>query len=204
MANGKTDWALAGDYFENCDCELLCPCLLTHMKAEPTEGNCSGLMAFHIERGHFGNTDLSGLNAAFLFSSDGPMERGDWKAAYYIDERADAEQESALRRIFTGETGGPMAMFKSFIGPVLGVRSAPISYSIDGKIRTVSIPDVTEMSVEGIEGAPGQQIWLENVPHPVSSRLAAAVGTQTWIRDHGIDLDNSGKNGHFSAFEWQG
>jgi hypothetical protein len=27
MASTQTRWQLAGDYFENCNCDVVCPCL---------------------------------------------------------------------------------------------------------------------------------------------------------------------------------
>ena len=38
MAN--EGWRIEGEYFESCNCELLCPCLLTQAKVSPTEGHC--------------------------------------------------------------------------------------------------------------------------------------------------------------------
>lgn len=202
MANPT--WSLAGDYFENCDCEILCPCLLSRSQARPTEGDCSGMLAFHVERGRCGEVDLAGLNTAVMFSSDGPMANGNWKVGLYLDARADAEQANALGRIFSGELGGPPAAIAAVTGTALGVKSVPIEYRIDGNGRSLEIPDVTQMNVEGIEGLPGQQVWFENVAHPVASRISAARGAGTWIRDHGFSWEMSGRNGHFAPFEWQG
>ena len=49
-------------------------------------------------------------------------------------------------------------------------------------------------------------MFLENVPHPVSQRLALAHATRSHVHAFGIDWDNtSGKNnGHFANFNWQG
>ena len=74
MANQS--WKLEGEYFESCNCELLCPCLLTQAKARPTEGHCDVVLAFHINRGSYGKTDLSGLNAVQAFTTPGPMSQG--------------------------------------------------------------------------------------------------------------------------------
>jgi uncharacterized protein DUF1326 len=46
------DWRLEGDYFDGCNCKSICPCIFA---LDPTEGDCKGLAAWHIEKGHFTN-----------------------------------------------------------------------------------------------------------------------------------------------------
>ena len=46
--------------------------------------------------------------------------------------------------------------------------------------------------------------WIDNVRHPVSSRLAAARATRMTYRDHGFAWNNTGRNGHYAAFVWSG
>ena len=46
-------WRLKGEYFENCNCEVLCPCLLPGTLRAPTEGHCDMAFAFHIDEGDF-------------------------------------------------------------------------------------------------------------------------------------------------------
>src|SRR5438132_5468005 len=55
-----TSWKVAGSYFESCNCEVACPCVFM---SPPTSGECTVLVAWHIEQGRFGEVDLDGLNA---------------------------------------------------------------------------------------------------------------------------------------------
>jgi hypothetical protein len=64
------------------------------------------------------------------------------------------------------------------------------------------MPNITEVTVEGMTGAGGRNMWLDNVAHPFSSRLAVAKGTVSKYQDHGMNFENSGRNGHFSAISW--
>ena len=64
MSVAKQCWKIQGEYFESCNCELLCPCLLSGATAPPTEGHCDVVLAFRIDKGNYGATDISGLNAA--------------------------------------------------------------------------------------------------------------------------------------------
>jgi hypothetical protein len=46
------DWKIEGDYFDGCNCKNICPCIFA---LEPTEGDCKGLAAWHIEKDYFTN-----------------------------------------------------------------------------------------------------------------------------------------------------
>ena len=52
-------WKLDGGYFEACNCDTACPCVFL---SPPTHGECTVLIAWHIDKGHFGETNLDGLN----------------------------------------------------------------------------------------------------------------------------------------------
>ena len=58
--------------------------------------------------------------------------------------------------------------------------------------------DALDVEIEGIEGRePGTKSWIDNVRHPVSSRLAAARATRMTYRDHVFAWNNTGRNGHY-------
>jgi hypothetical protein len=44
---------------------------------------------------------------------------------------------------------------------------------------------------------------LTHTGHPVSATLALAKGTQSTYTDHGMQWDNTGRNGHYASFAWQ-
>ena len=53
-------WSLRGEYVENCNCDLFCPCLLGPRDslralpmATPTAGHCDLPAIFHVEAGIF-------------------------------------------------------------------------------------------------------------------------------------------------------
>src|SRR5229473_678579 len=72
-------WHIEGEYFESCNCELLCPCLLSHAQARPTEGHCDVVLATHIARGSYGKVDLAGLNAVQALTTPGELSKA-WSA----------------------------------------------------------------------------------------------------------------------------
>ena len=126
----QVQWHLSGDYFENCNCSVVCPCLVSKaapLTSRPTEGVCNVPLIFHIESGSYGGVALDGLNVALAIHTPGPMADGNWSVAAYIDQRADDKQTEALGAIFTGAAGGPMAAFAPLIGKNLGVKKVPIT-----------------------------------------------------------------------------
>jgi len=200
-------WHLSGDYFENCSCSLLCPCLMSAappLTAQPTEGFCNVPLLFHIETGRYGDVALDGLNAAVMLRAPGVMADGDWSIAAYVDQRADEQQSEAMAAIFTGAAGGPMAAFAPLISTNLGVRKVAITFRIDGKTRSADIADILHMSVDPLPTMhPSGEMWV-NIGHPVSpDRMALAVGAAgNTYDDHGMRWDNSGKNGLYASISW--
>ena len=65
-----------------------------------------------------------------------------WKGAFYIDdERASNEQSDLLAKIFSGQRRFFCWSEVNLIGEVLGIKSAPIEFGIDGKRRWLHIKD---------------------------------------------------------------
>jgi len=206
MASAQSRWQITGDYFENCNCDFVCPCLFSPNQpftSRPTQGACEVGFGFHIDRGSYGGATLDGLNVAMIARAPGPMADGNWSVALYLDERADDQQRDALQQIFTGQVGGPIATLSPFISTVLGVKSVPITYTQDGRHRAVEIPAVMQLRVHAVPSlAPDTEIWASNA-HPFADAVSLATGDagSTW-EDYGMRWDNSGKNGHYSPIRW--
>jgi hypothetical protein len=209
MASVATQWQITGDYFENCNCDVVCPCLFSPNPpfiSRPTAGACEVAFGFHIDRGSYGDVSLDGLTVAMMVRTPGPMADGNWSAAVYLDERADERQRQALQAIFTGAAGGPMASLAPLITQVLGVKTAPITFGKQGRNRSLEIPGTAKLAVHAAPSlVPDQEIWAANA-HPFNLEgVAMAVGDagSTW-EDYGMRWDNSGKNGHYAPISWSG
>ncbi|HSU06021.1 MAG TPA: DUF1326 domain-containing protein [Acetobacteraceae bacterium] len=206
MATQKS-WHLSGDYFENCNCDVVCPCLVSPaapLTPRPTQGVCDVALVFHIDTGSYDTVSLDGLSIAVVAHTPGPMGEGNWTLAAYIDERADDQQTAALGAIFGGAEGGPMAAFAPLVGTHLPPKKVPITYTIGGKSRSVEIPGIMHMGVEPLPTMhESGQLWAAT-GHPVApDRLAFAVGSKgSSFSDHGMRWDNSGKNGHYAPINW--
>lgn len=201
----KTSWEVAGDYFESCNCDFLCPCPTSKLTARPTKGTCTAVLVFHIDRGRSGTLNLDGLSFAVALWTPGPMAEGNWSVGLITDERAGPEQREALAAIATGQAGGPMANVAPLIGKFLGTEARPITIQRQGLRRQVSIPGLVQMAVEGVTGAKADEpMYLDNVMHPASSRLALAKATSSHLSAFGLqwDDDSGRNNAHFSPFSW--
>ena len=203
----QVQWRFTGDYFENCNCSVVCPCLVSKaapLSSRPTEGVCDVVAIFHIDKGSYGDVLLDGLNVAVAIHTPGPMGDGNWSVGAYIDERADDKQTEALGAIFAGAAGGPMAAFAPLISNNLGAKKVPISFRIEGKMRSAEIPGILYMAVEPLPTMhPSGEMWA-STGHPISpDKLALAMGASgSTFTDHGMRWDNSGKNGHYAPINW--
>ncbi len=205
MAN--TDWRLEGEWFETCNCEYLCPCIITHMRARPTEGECIVAGVYHIEEGRFGALSLDGLSFVTVIRTPGPMAEGNWTVGAIVDERADDAQREALTAIVSGKAGGPPDRLNALMGEFAGVEFAPITFELEGLNRSVEVPGLLDQAVEAVASMakPGEPIFLDNVAHPAGSRLALAKAARSHLDAFGLKWDDvSGdNNGHFTRFAWQ-
>jgi hypothetical protein len=200
----QVKWSLSGDYFENCNCSVTCPCVISSappLTSRPTEGDCHVAFFYHINQGLYGDVKLDGLNAVVCASSQGPMGSGNWTSAAYLDDRADEKQTEALGAIFGGTAGGPMAALTPLIGKSLGAKKAPIAFKIDGKVRSGVIPGVASMSVRPLQSLAGsEEMWVSGI---YAEKVVLAVGRDnSTFADHGLRWDNSGRNGFYSPINW--
>ena len=198
-------WNIAGEYFESCNCDLICACLV---QADTPRDRCDAALAFHIDNGTYGQTKLDGLSAVLVVSFPGPgkMRNGNWTAAVYVDEKGTKEQQEALGNIFSGKAGGtPGALFTGLVSKFLGVKATPISFQINGNDRKLSIPNILDIDISAVTGRDGKEpIWATNAAHPVSQKLALAASRAYSYSDHNLSWNTSGTNGHFAPFTWAG
>ena len=199
----KASWKLEGDYFEGCNCDIVCPCIFL---GDPDEGDCHVTCAWHIQEGNYENLTLDNLNAVAMFNTPGNMVTGPkWKAALYIDDNASSEQADALTKIYSGQAGGFFAAAVNFIGEMLGVKSVPIEFGIDGKRRWLNIKNSVELEIEGVKGIdPNKESYIVNPAFSAvpGSDLVVARSSKYNYNDHGLQWNNSGKNGFYCRFSY--
>lgn len=197
------NWKLDGHYLESCTCKEVCPCL--HL-GNPTQGSCTGLVAWHIDRGAYKDTPLDGLNVVVALHSPGAMADGNWKVVLYLDESGSEPQREALGKIFGGEAGGHPAVLASFISEVLGVEYVPIHYeNTEGEVR-LSVGQTASAVVHANQGQDGKPVTLHNHPFAVAPGFPAILATSESLRHqaYGIELDTAQRTAAYSGFSYAG
>lgn len=206
-------WKLKGDWFDVCNCNIPCPCTFAQ---SPSYGDCQGVMAYHINRGQYGETSLDGLNVLILDSFKGNIWSGETKAdlALFFDERADEDQRKALDMIFTGKAGGLMGKFANLFGKVRGLEYTPIKFEVaeDLGYWSAEIPGKVIAKAEALTGPmtpPGKRVQTINAPGSEVGPGAVA----TWGRTVTNEVDvpevryqwkTSGKSSKHFQFDWTG
>jgi hypothetical protein len=201
-------WNASGQYYETCSCDYVCPCILQQMAVEPTKGTCTFAMAFQIERGSFGATQLKGLGFIVLGQTPEAMGKGNWSVGLIIDDRAITEQRDAITAIASGSAGGPMAALSGLIGKFLGVESAPIKFDRAGakwSVTAASLLDMAAQAAMGLNPDATEPLQLSNTGHPASDRIALAHALKSHVDALGLSWnDTSGKNnGQYAPFGWR-
>jgi hypothetical protein len=199
-------WQLKGEYLENCNCDILCPCITSSSEGPADNERCYVPLAIHISEGHSDGVRLDGLNAVLVVDSPAVMGDGGWRVAVYIDERADETQREALSAVLSGAQGGPPGMLAALVGEQLGVKFVPISFTSDSDCKRVEVPGIMEFEVEGLHAPYSSGVMeIVNVLHPMGANLpiARSITGRYSDPDYGLSFDNTGKNGHFRGFTWQ-
>lgn len=197
-------WQIEGTYFENCNCDMVCPCSTSGLTVAGDQERCLVALAFHIDTGSSGDVDLSGINVCMLADAPALMSEGGWKAALLVDEKASQEQADAIMAIFGGQVGGPLADLAPLIGEMVGGGPAPIDYTDDGFNHSVKIGDLVNVSVADFVSpldATGKGIRISGVGFPADT-LAAGTATASKIDAFGLSWDNTGKNSFSAPFAW--
>lgn len=196
------NWQVRGTYLEACTCLPVCPCNFT---SAPTEGECKVVVAWHIDEGNYGATDLAGLNVAFFAYAPGHMMETKWRVALYTDDRASPQQAEALGKIFSGQEGGHLSALAPLIGEVLGVKAVPIEYHGEGTRRSVRVGNVAEADIEALSGQGDRLVEVHNVPFTVvpDQPMVVAKASRYRYDDYGLSVDISGRNGYYSPFAYQ-
>lgn len=195
-------FAVEGDYFEACTCDVSCPCIWL----KPADRDaCDVMLAWHVRTGRLDGVDLAGLNVVMVVHAPKQMRDGGWKVALYLDDRATPAQAEALGAVFSGGAGGHLAALAPLIGEVAGVTSAAIGFDRSSGSLRAQVSDVLSMEAEEITGMDGSTApvitnpLLGAIPQPVRQAKAGDVR----YHDH-WDVEFSGTNSFVTDFRYEG
>lgn len=140
------NWRITGDWWDLCNCAIGCPC---NFGSEPTLGYCDGVLTWLIRDGNYGTVKLGGdLGVVLVMHFEGSVFEKNRESGFLIDDRADAVQRDALRKIFTGEAGGVFAAWRDLRISLDGVEFVPMRVSHDPENWCVQVPGL----IEGLAG----------------------------------------------------
>lgn len=198
-------WRLRGTFFENCSCDMVCPCSTSGLTMPADQERCRAVLVFHVDSGWIEGVDVSGLTVAVLADTPRVMADGGWRVGLFMDEAASREQAGMLEAVFSGQLGGPMELLAPLIGEMLGVEAAAIEYADDGRRHRVKIGDFAEIEVEDFvppQTPEGEVSRLTGIFHPANSTLTIARATSSRVSAFGLEFSNVEKNGHSAPFAW--
>jgi hypothetical protein len=198
-------WSIEGRYFENCSCEVVCPCTAS-LALGADYDRCKVALVFHVDQGEVDGVDVSGRTLVAVADAPKFMHEGGWKLGVLIDDDASDEQAEKLGAVFSGQLGGPMAALSGLVGESLGMERVPLQFSSDGGHHRVTVGDrgsvgVSDVVPFGVES--GEPAQLQGIFHPVGSELTIAKSDEdSGLSAFGVDAGGSGKAGFSHRFVW--
>jgi hypothetical protein len=198
-------WQLEGTYFENCNCDMVCPCTTSGLSMPADQDRCRLVLVFHVDRGEVDGTDVSDKTVVILADTPKLMSEGNWRVGMVMDSAASPQQVDKLVAVFGGQAGGPMAALGPLISESLGMESAPIEYVNDGRVHSVKVGNMMDIEVQDFVAPmnPGGEVErVTGVAHPANSTLTIAKANRSLVNAFGLSFANEGKNGHSAPFSW--
>lgn len=190
----KTPYSIQGEAIEACECAAVCPCIWTK---DATFGECRGTVAFRIDAGSYGKTDLKGVVFAMTVTKSGKnmvQGLGKWEGALYISDKASAEQKKAVEEFVKGKWGGVYGK--------LDVKSAPMETKIEADRRELTMGRIATIKIAALKNQDGTSPVIENPPFSLYPKLHCAKAEVHTYDDGTSKWDFAGHNAFFGAFEY--
>lgn len=198
-------WKINGELILSCSCTVFCPCVISLGEHPPTEGHCQTWGGIRIDKGGYGDIDLSGINVALMIEIPGLMSRGNWTVGAYIDERADAYQMRALTKILSGRARGTTFLFSILVGKFVGVFQEKVDYEVDGDIRRLKVAKLIDGEIAPIAGKKtGEGVTIRNSKYWIAPEITVAQANRSRFRAFGRNWDFKGRSAEICQIAWGG
>jgi hypothetical protein len=198
-------WRIEGRYFENCNCEVVCPCTAS-LALGADYDRCKVVLAFHVDSGEVEGVDVSDLTLAAVADTPKFMHEGNWRLGVLIDDRASEEQAEKLGAVFSGALGGPMGALAGLVSESLGVERVPLEFSSENGHHSLTVGDRGKAGVQDVVSfgvQTGEPARLSGIFHPVGPELTIAKSDDdSGFTAFGVDVGGSGKAGFSHPFAW--
>jgi hypothetical protein len=146
------DWSIEGRYVEYCSCDMGCPC---ESMAPPTQGYCTGAVAFQVDKGHCEGVSLDGMTVVATFFFPRAIHHGGGHMQPILEDTISDEQKDAIFYILTGEDQPVGTMFQIF-SVIIEHHHDPIFTKIDfdwdikNRKARIEVPKVVRTRSEAI------------------------------------------------------
>jgi hypothetical protein len=142
-------WQLTATVAESCSCTVSCPC---NFGGEPSRMPCEGNRFITIDKGHYQDVDLSGVQLLVTFNMR------NWSKIYVSDKVSDRQMKAVEAML-------PLA-FAGFHKGMLSFTKAPITMEATATRVKFSGPE-SSVEMEVAKGFNGQAIQINNLPSAV-------------------------------------
>ena len=197
-------WSLSGLLFENCSCQLVCPAHIS-FKQSCTHERCIGHWSIHVDRGSYGDVDLSGCNILILYDAPQRMYEGGWNEVFFFDEAIQPDQREALDIILTGKAGGPWQVLSRFVSKHLKSRVVSLHFEDQGREKRMWIDGVFETEISAIRAKDDRgEALLVNLFNQIHSerQVLARGSTRSFDSEIAFEIENT--HALYSEFSWSG
>ena len=143
------NWHLTATVAESCSCKIACRC---NFGGEPDNNHCEGNRIISIEKGHYNDVDLAGVQLLVTF------QMRTWSKIYISDKVSD-QQMKAVEALM------PLA-FAGFQKGMLSFTKAPITMEVSDTRVRFSGPE-SSVDMEVMKGFNGQAVRINNLPSAV-------------------------------------
>ena len=146
-------WAVAGSYFEACNCLPICPCRQVGGRegGRSTFGVCDFALSWSIANGHAGELDLAGRQVVMVGSYNDDAPGSPWTVSLFVDDHANDGHAKALTDIFLGRVGGtPSRNYAPAIQTVAGVHTARIELDHTRRHWRISVEAHVDVAADDV------------------------------------------------------
>lgn len=201
VASGsEPGWSIEGKAITADNCSIGCPCILGE---PPTHGRCKYTGIMIIEKGNYGKVDLKnvkfGLGGAFGRSAEMAEQEYDF-VAFYVDDKASADQKDAMKKIFASPEfalfGTPSEILEVPID-VEGVKD----FGVVGKTYGGTMGTIARIRVTPVQGAnAGKPIVVENSAEPMFHWTALGKASECFFKGANTNWTFDGTSGESHRF----
>jgi hypothetical protein len=172
-----------------------------HANGESVTAGREAMMIWNVQNGAYNGVELGGVRAMAVVAGDGNLAWGsaNRRAVLYVDEKATDAQRAAI-------VAALKERYASQMGPVIGVKTAPIEFSRNGLEYTIRVPNVAYLKTTryGCEHCVmPHMVWYEPFI-PLKSSLVAKASLSEFkgVSELGVNWrradENSSYVGEFS------